>query len=120
MSGIVPFLMNLRMEKVAYLMSFNEFYSDPMDIHTLKQDISTALYQCKEELKTLSSVEKAWGKKNDGNRQQFNVNLYLTAGILKMRTGDFDGLKWCVDQILKEVGSLSSPYINLNKNIGFA
>jgi hypothetical protein len=113
MSGIVPFLMNMHMEKVIDLMRYNDIYEDPVDIGVLCNDITRILKQCVGELDTLNIVVKSWGQKGVCSAMCHNVSILLAAGVLKMRCNDFEGLKWCVNEVLKEVGnarpSLATP-----------
>jgi hypothetical protein len=105
MAAIVPFLMNMHMEKVLYLMRYSEIYEDPADIAVLCDDITAYLKQCVGELDTLNIVVRSWGQRGVGSAMCHNVSVFLAAGIIKMRCNDFEGLKWCVKEVLKEVGS---------------
>lgn len=111
----IPFFVNVRMEKVAHLMSYMDIYTEAGDIEVLQEDIMNLLNQCRKDITNASKIRKTWGDNTISEVMCNNLQVYLAAGMMKMRSGDIDGLRWCVTEVLKEVGYTPSPLIRLRK-----
>jgi hypothetical protein len=97
-----PFFINLRMDNINHLLQFaTDNYADDYDL--IKNDVIAVLRTCRDDLGSAHIITKAWNDSSIDINMCQNIIIYLSAAILKMRSNDIQGLKWCMCKIATEV-----------------
>lgn len=115
MAQMLPFFVNVRIERVGELLDMMNDADTPVEnIEWMKEEVVNILKSCKTDLKTAMTVVKTWDDNTIDTAMCNNLCVYLSAALLKMRKADYVGLKWCIDEIHREVGYTPTPMLHIS------